>query len=163
MPVDCLADSTLEPAVLVQTDGISAVAAGLGAMLCEEVVVDDATGTLKSDSTWTYKIPTPDLIPQQFTVSFLSDAPNPAGIAGSKASGEPALMTSTSVLLALQQAVAAAAAELEKQQLRGRGCDGGSHPPGWRVLAAPATPQRTKGVMGPVSIADALEAAMSLN
>ena len=45
----------------------------------EEVVVDEASGRLLTDSTWTYKIPTPDLTPQQFVVSFLEDAPNPHG------------------------------------------------------------------------------------
>jgi hypothetical protein len=135
-------------------------------MLCEEVVVD-STGTLKSDSTWTYKIPTPDLIPQRFTVSFLSEAPNPVGIAGSKASGEPALMTATSALLALQQAAAAAAAEVEGWAGGGSGVVWGVYGQrmvgdgGFKVLTAPATPQRLKGVVGPFSIADALEAAVS--
>lgn len=135
-------------------------------MLCEEVVVDD-TGVLKSDSTWTYKVPGFDLIPQRFTVSFLSDAPNPVGIAGSRASGEPALMTATSAMLALQQAAAAAVQEIEggfgvlgggesscgerKEEQRKEGV--------WKVLTAPATPQRLKGVVGAFSIADALEAA----
>jgi hypothetical protein len=131
-------------------------------MLSEEVVVDPTTGALLSGSTWSYKIPTPDLIPQRFAVSFLADAPNPVGIAGSKASGEPALMTSTSALMALQQAAAAAAAEVEAMQLGG-GCDGGSGgggEGGFRVLAAPATPERLKSVVGPFSIANALEAAM---
>lgn len=127
-------------------------------MLCEEVVVDPSSGRLLTDSTWTYKIPTPDLIPQQFTVSFLSDAPNPAGIAGSKASGEPALMTATSALLALQQAAAAAAAEVESLTAA---CGGNRHGRGgWKVLAAPATPQRVKSVIGTFSIADALQAAL---
>lgn len=153
-------------------------------MLSEEVVVDPSTGGLKSDSTWTYKIPTPDLIPQKFTVSFLSEAPNPVGIAGSKASGEPALMTSTSALLALQQAAAAAAVEVEGLKTPGRKVstaaaavagapaagavlvtggvgEGASEVGQWRVLAAPATPQRLKDVIGPVSIADALERALA--
>ena len=140
---------------------------GLGAMLCEEVVVHPSSGKLLSDSTWTYKIPTPDLIPQHFTVSFLSDAPNPAGIAGSKASGEPALMTATSALLALQQAVRAAAEEIEQLKPGAGGvgvCGGGGvrGEGGWRVLSAPATPQRVKGVMGAFSIADALQAALGV-
>lgn len=133
--------------------------AGLGVMLSEEVVVDPSTGTLLSGSTWSYKIPTPDLIPQRFAVSFLANAPNPVGIAGSKASGEPALMTSTSALMALQQAAAAAAAEVQGMQLGG-GCSGGGGDGDFRVLAAPATPERLKTVVGPFSIANALEAAM---
>lgn len=129
--------------------------------MCEEVVVDPSTGVLRSGSTWTYKIPTPDLIPQQFSVSFLADQPNPVGIAGSKASGEPALVTSTSVLLALQQAAAAAAAEVEGLALSVAAAEAEDkgQAAGWRVLAAPATPQRLKEVIGPISIADALEAA----
>lgn len=128
--------------------------------MCEEVVVDPSTGALKSGSTYTYKIPTPDLIPQHFSVSFLADQPNPVGIAGSKASGEPALMTSTSVLLALQQAAAAAAAEVEGLGVAAEA--GKGQAVGWRVLAAPATPQRLKEVIGPISIADALEAAAAV-
>jgi hypothetical protein len=36
-----------------------------------QVVVDEATGRLLTDSTWSYKIPTPDLIPRRMNVHFL--------------------------------------------------------------------------------------------
>lgn len=179
---DC--GSSLNPGIdMGQIEG--AFVMGLGVMLSEEVVFNESSGQLLSGSTWSYKIPTPDLIPQRFTVSFLHNAPNPKGILSSKASGEPALMTSTSALLALQQAVAAAASEL--QQLVGAkasavgsgvgavgGVDAvvsdtggagtgtnGAVSRGWSVLAAPATPQRLKSVVGSFSIADLLEATMS--
>lgn len=44
---------------------------GLGMMSQEQVNVDDVTGHLISDSTWTYKIPTAMCIPQQLNISFL--------------------------------------------------------------------------------------------
>jgi CO/xanthine dehydrogenase Mo-binding subunit len=44
---------------------------GLGLALCEQVVYDEASGALLSGSTWKYKIPTPDVLPQHFEVSFL--------------------------------------------------------------------------------------------
>lgn len=42
----------------------------------------------------------------------VQDSPNPKGIMSSKASGEPCLMVSSGVLAALQNAVAAARAEV---------------------------------------------------
>lgn len=162
----------LNPGIdLGQVEG--AFVMGLGVMISEDVVVDESTGELLSGSTWKYKIPTPDLIPQSFTVQFLADAPNPRGILSSKASGEPALMTSTSALLALQQAAAAAVQEVQglpgpATAVTGAGSGGvgeGTAGPsnyGWCVLAAPATPEKLKGVVGSFSIADALEAALAL-
>ena len=44
---------------------------GIGVMCCEEVVVHPETGQLLTDSTWSYKIPMTDIIPQQFNVHFL--------------------------------------------------------------------------------------------
>lgn len=102
-----------------------------------------------------YKVPTPDLLPGRFVVSFLDAAPNRRGVLSSKASGEPSLMASTSVLLALQRAAAEAAAEVEALCC---GAPGAATP--WRVLAAPATPPRLRAVVGVFSIADALQAAL---
>jgi hypothetical protein len=167
---------------------------GLGVMLSEDVEVQPATGKLLSGTTWKYKIPHYDLIPQLFSVNFLSDAPNPKGILSSKASGEPALMASTSALMALQAAAGAAAVEIaglaavdgavwapgqlqhdkgtsaaiDAAAAGGGGARGGlaagiaaSRAAGWRVLCAPATPQKLKAAVGSFSIADALEAALA--
>jgi hypothetical protein len=154
---------------------------GLGVMLSEDVEVHPTTGKLLSGTTWKYKIPNYDLIPQQFDVRFLSEAPNPRGILSSKASGEPALMASTSALMALQAAAGAAASEVaglsqvaqqQQQQQEGIGsrasgvadfCTGGGsgRAAGWCVLSAPATPQKLKAAVGSFSVADALEAALA--
>eukprot|EP00775_Hariotina_reticulata_P011870 gene11870-12014_t len=153
---------SLNPGIdLGQVEG--AFVMGLGAMLSEDVAVDESSGRLLSDSTWRYKIPTIDLIPQEFVVSFLEDAPNPHGIMSSKASGEPALMTSVSALMALQQAAAAAISDLS------HGCAGqsdgiqqGDIPGGrWKMLAAPATPLNIKRHLGAFRIADILQKSIS--
>jgi hypothetical protein len=149
---------------------------GLGVMLSEDVQVQPATGKLLSGTTWKYKIPHYDLIPQNFSVNFLSDAPNPKGILSSKASGEPALMASTSALMALQAAAGAAAMEVAglakprplvglqvQQQNKDERVDDGAAAGaggGWCVLSAPATPFKVKAAVGSFSIADALEAAL---
>lgn len=90
----------------------------------------------------------------------MQGAPNPAGIMSSKASGEPALMASTSVLSALQQAVAAAAAELQQLRPAGGACEGGGSGSSM-VLMAPATPPRIKRTLGDFSVAAILRAAMA--
>jgi hypothetical protein len=188
---DC--GKSLNPGIdLGQIEG--AFVMGLGAMLCEQVQFDEETGELLTGSTWNYKVPTHDLIPQEFIVNFLADAPNSRGILSSKASGEPALMTSTSALMALQQAAQAAAEEVQGLAVPGSssssrdgsgagsagmkrdqdsheadtgrvpvaegGSSSSSSSSSWRVLAAPATPQRLKAVVSSFSIADALEAAL---
>eukprot|EP00882_Tetradesmus_deserticola_P017059 GHRQ01018253.1.p1 GENE.GHRQ01018253.1~~GHRQ01018253.1.p1 ORF type:complete len:236 (+),score=94.02 GHRQ01018253.1:535-1242(+) len=102
---------SLNPGIdLGQVEG--AFVMGLGVMLSEDVQVQPATGKLLSGTTWQYKIPHYDLIPHNFNVSFLKDAPNPRGILSSKASGEPALLASASALMALQAAAGAAACEV---------------------------------------------------
>lgn len=44
---------------------------GMGLQCQEEVVVDEVTGHLISDSTWNYKIPTAACIPRRLNVTFL--------------------------------------------------------------------------------------------
>jgi xanthine dehydrogenase molybdopterin-binding subunit B len=104
-----------------------------------------------------------DLIPQEFVVSFLEDAPNPNGIMSSKASGEPALMTSVSALMALQQAAAAAILELSHGRARQQSGlqQGDKSGRGWNMLTAPATPHKIKRHLGAFSIADMLELSSS--
>lgn len=81
---------------------------GMGMCTMEEILVQPQTGKLLSDSTWTYKIPTAADIPRRFNVTFLKDSPNIRSVMSSKASGEPAMMLSMSVLYALRRAVLAA-------------------------------------------------------
>ncbi len=81
---------------------------GMGLCTMEEVLIDPKTGKLLSDSTWTYKIPTAADIPRNFNVTFLKNSPNIRSVMSSKASGEPSMMLSMSVLYALRRAVLAA-------------------------------------------------------
>jgi len=81
---------------------------GMGLCTMEEVLIDPKSGKLLSDSTWTYKIPTAADIPRNFNVTFLKDSPNIRSVMSSKASGEPSMMLSMSVLYALRRAVLAA-------------------------------------------------------
>ena len=92
--------------VAVQIEG--AFIMGMGLCTMEEILVEPQTGKLLSDSTWTYKIPTAADIPRQFNVTFLKDSPNIRSVMSSKASGEPSMMLSMSVLYALRRAVLAA-------------------------------------------------------
>ena len=91
---------------------------GMGLCTMEEILVEPQTGKLLSDSTWTYKIPTAADIPRCFNVTFLKDSPNIRSIMSSKASGEPAMMLSMSVLYALRRAVLAAKNGLSEAALR---------------------------------------------
>jgi len=58
-----------------------------------------------------YHIPSSHDIPISFNVSLLANAPNPLGILNSKATAEPPVMLSTSVWLAVRDAIAAARTE----------------------------------------------------
>ena len=44
---------------------------GTGMMVQEQVIIDEQTGALQTDGTWTYKIPTAACIPRQLNVEFL--------------------------------------------------------------------------------------------
>jgi xanthine dehydrogenase molybdopterin-binding subunit B len=67
----------------------------------------DTQGNLLNHSPDTYKIPTISDIPADFRVQLLKDAPNPKAIRKSKAVGEPPLMLSLSVWLAIKDAISA--------------------------------------------------------
>jgi xanthine dehydrogenase/oxidase len=81
---------------------------GLGFMLLEKAIHDPVTGELLNPGTWDYKPPMVKDIPIDFRISFLENKPNPVGILGSKAVGEPPLLLSNSILLALKQAIGSA-------------------------------------------------------
>ena len=91
---------------------------GMGLCTSEEILVEPETGKLLSDSTWTYKIPTAADIPRQFNVTFLKDSPKIRSVMSSKASGEPSMMLSMSVLYALRRAVLAAKNSLSEAALK---------------------------------------------
>ena len=90
---------------------------GMGLCTSEEILIESETGKLLSDSTWTYKIPTAADIPRSFNVTFLKDSPKIHSVMSSKASGEPSMMLSMSVLYALRRAVLAAKNSLSEAAL----------------------------------------------
>lgn len=81
---------------------------GLGYCLSEEFNWRESDGRNLSSGTWEYKPPCSQDIPTEFNISLLPHAPNPEGILSSKATGEPAITASCSVLFAVQNALAAA-------------------------------------------------------
>ena len=89
---------------------------GMGWLTCEELLWDDK-GRLLTHSPDTYKIPAIGDMPQQFNVSFLSNAAQKNTIFGSKAVGEPPLMLAISVREAIRDAVAAFGAKKNEVEL----------------------------------------------
>nr|XP_039262043.1 abscisic-aldehyde oxidase-like isoform X1 [Styela clava] len=80
---------------------------GVGFYTSERMVYDSTSGQLVTKNTWEYKPPTSKDIPTVWNITFLKDAPNPSGILSSKASGEPPLCTSSSVVFALKRCIEA--------------------------------------------------------
>nr|CAB3267786.1 xanthine dehydrogenase/oxidase-like [Phallusia mammillata] len=97
---------SLNPSVDIgQVEG--AFVMGLGFWLTEEYILDKNTGRLLNDGTWDYNVPTSKDIPVRWNIELLKNSPNPVGILRSKASGEPPMCMSISVLNALKRAVEA--------------------------------------------------------
>ncbi len=95
---------SLNPVIdLGQIEG--AFVQGMGWLTCEELWWDDA-GKLRTTGPSTYKIPGSRDVPPEFNVEILENRPNPEQtIFRSKAIGEPPLMLSIAVWLALRDAV----------------------------------------------------------
>jgi xanthine dehydrogenase large subunit len=83
---------------------------GIGWMTCEELVYSPE-GKILTDSMATYKVPDIGATPE-VTVSFLDDAPQPAGILGAKTVGEPPLMYGIGAYFAILDALRAFRPEL---------------------------------------------------
>ena len=104
--VDILYDcgTSLNPAIDIgQCEG--GFVQGLGLYLTEKLQYDTSTGQITTNGTWEYKPPSTKDIPIDFRCSLLSNAPNPAGVLSSKASGEPPMTLSASVYFAVKEAV----------------------------------------------------------
>jgi len=104
--VDILFDAgvSLNPAVDIgQTEG--GFVQGYGNLLSEFMLYDLDSGKLITDGTWEYKPPSSHDIPIDFRVTLLKNAPNPYGVLSSKATGEPPLAGSASVLLAIKDVI----------------------------------------------------------
>jgi len=78
---------------------------GLGMWTCEELKYARDTGDLLTKNTWEYKPPASKDIPQDMRISLLQGARNPLGCLSGKATGEPALLMSISVLFAIWDAL----------------------------------------------------------
>jgi len=119
---DC--GKSLNPAIDIgQVEG--AYIFGVGHMLSEKEEVGK-NGAILSDGTWLYKPPGVKGIPQEFNVELLQNDIFTRGVLSSKSSGEPPLVLSVSVAMAVRFAIAAARA------------DGGHHD--WFRLDLPLTP-----------------------
>ncbi|KAG6551578.1 hypothetical protein Mapa_007001 [Marchantia paleacea] len=106
---DC--GKSLNPAIDIgQIEG--SFVQGIGYYLTEEIKWDK-NGVLVTNGTWTYKPPTIDNIPHQFNVELLNSAADSARILSSKTAGEAPLILSTSVLLAVREAIKSARNDLQ--------------------------------------------------
>lgn len=101
---------------------------GQGLFTTEEPLYDPVTGQRLTNSTWHYKPPLAQDIPVDFRVTLLQNSPNPVGVQLSKVTGEPPLVLSFSVVMALRQAITSARA------------DGGTT--GWFQMDTPLTVER---------------------
>ncbi|XP_044006015.1 xanthine dehydrogenase/oxidase-like [Aphidius gifuensis] len=112
--VDLLEDTgtSLNPDIdLGQVEG--AFCMGIGYWTSEDIIYDPKTGLLTNNRTWNYKPPGAKDIPVDFRVSFRRNAPNPLGVLRSKATGEPPLCMSYSVVLAIRHALDSARDDAE--------------------------------------------------
>ncbi|XP_055833429.1 indole-3-acetaldehyde oxidase-like [Solanum dulcamara] len=106
---DC--GQSLNPAVdLGQIEG--AFVQGIGFFMHEEYLTNE-DGLMISNSTWTYKIPTIDTIPQNFNVHVVNSGHHDKRVLSSKASGEPPLLLAASVHCATRAAVKAAREQIK--------------------------------------------------
>ncbi len=64
-----------------------------------------------SNSTWDYKLPASQDIPEDLRTTFYDTGKNPAKILGSKATGEPSMLLGIGVMTAIRQAVNSAKAD----------------------------------------------------
>ncbi|KAJ8735652.1 hypothetical protein PYW07_007272 [Mythimna separata] len=98
------AGRTLNPAIDVgQVEGAFIMATSVWMM--ENTVYNKHTGELYSDRTWTYKIIGAKDIPFDFRVYLRRKRPNPVGILGSKATGEPPCCLGYVVVESLRDAI----------------------------------------------------------
>lgn len=102
---DC--GSSLNPAIDIgQIEG--AFVTGLGWFFHERVEYTSGSGMLKSIGTWEYKPPLSHDIPSLFNVTLIKNAFNTDGILGSKAVGEPPMITCNSAYFATKMAISSA-------------------------------------------------------
>ncbi|XP_062544108.1 aldehyde oxidase 1-like [Armigeres subalbatus] len=108
---------------------------GLGYYLTEALVFDPENGALLTNRTWTYKPPGVKDIPVDFRVRFLQNSSNSTGVLRSKATGEPAMNMTISIIFALRHALMAARKDA-------------GLPHEWVSLGAPSTPDQIYKLAG---------------
>ncbi|XP_055379733.1 xanthine dehydrogenase-like [Condylostylus longicornis] len=104
--VDILEDTgeSMSPLIDIgQVEG--AFIQGLGYFTTEKLIYNSQTGQLVTNRTWTYKVPQCKDIPIDFRINFLKNSQNNNGVLRSKATGEPAICLSVSILFALRMAL----------------------------------------------------------
>lgn len=84
---------------------------GMGFWMFEKPKYDPDTGATITNGTWEYKPPLAQDIPIDFRITLLDNNPNPKGVLGSKAVGEPPLCLSPCLFLAIKNAIEAARSE----------------------------------------------------
>ncbi|XP_065079502.1 aldehyde oxidase 1-like [Ochlerotatus camptorhynchus] len=108
---------------------------GLGYYLTEALVFDPENGALLTNRTWTYKPPGAKDIPVDFRIRFLQNSSNATGVLRSKATGEPAMNMTISIIFALRNALMAARKDA-------------GMPSEWVSLGAPSTPDQIYKLAG---------------
>jgi len=103
---DVLEDAGLSTSPQVDIGQVEgAFCMGLGLWTSEELKYSRESGELLTKNTWEYKPPAAKDIPQDMRINLLQGARNPLGCLSSKATGEPALLMSISVLFAIWDAL----------------------------------------------------------
>lgn len=108
---------------------------GLGYYLTEALVFDPENGALLTNRTWTYKPPGVKDIPVDFRIRFLQNSSNATGVLRSKATGEPAMNMTISIIFALRHALMAARKDA-------------GLPNEWVSVGAPSTPDQIYKLAG---------------
>jgi len=127
---DLIEDVGLSTSPLVDIGQIEgAFMMGVGLWTSEEIKFHPNTGELLTKNTWEYKPPAAKDIPQDFRVTMMKNQRNQYGVLGSKATGEPALLLSVSVLFAIRDA-------LNESRMQN------DLPKGWWKFDAPATVEK---------------------
>jgi xanthine dehydrogenase/oxidase len=87
---------------------------GCGYEAFEDVTYEPTTGRPLNGTTWEYKPPSAYDLPGVWNTTLLGNAPNPLGVLGSKATGEPGVCLGSALVQSLEQAV-----EAQLQQTQG--------------------------------------------
>ncbi|XP_075210160.1 xanthine dehydrogenase-like [Lycorma delicatula] len=115
--VDLLEDAgrSLSPSIDIgQLEG--AFVMGLGYYTSEELIYDSNDGRLLTNRTWNYKPPGAKDIPVDFRIRLLKNVSNPVGVLGSKATGEPPLNLSVTVMIAIRNCLQSARIDAGSQE-----------------------------------------------